>query len=868
MAQRRTLPIDNDLPLLRPCNLSRWNRIFDMQDNSKARDGFGLTGLYTDETLNTHRAKFDVDKHRIPDRAEIKQTFDVDSAIALLPPGKLPINPNTRLEFYPLPDQDKVLRRSLHVPPVKVLGDREEYESVHLHHIPNTRFGEIRGGNTIIRIFLPALRSTSSASQPHTSVDPEHLKLLYDRALRPAAQETIPEDNIRSLPATYKSEDFRASKGRGSQRQQTGRTIPGQYVEAWVEAINVRVNNDPLLKFARGFFMVVEIRGIKERTRHNVLEAEEEEETPWSQRPRVQALDKALEDWVITEQDMDFWNVDIGTNISVTIPAEGGQSLFARTDKHAEIIKHFTEKTIDRSNSYVRSRSGLGCYSRDEIAHLGSVGGFRLDLSREGQLAVTLYLQLYSSEKSVTYHLGVPCNAKRTSPTQVIGNWLHVSRHYYEALGDTFGDHSDSHNAAVRIESRVPLKHAVAVHGRLSEDDIRNWMIVIPSSAYWGFKFRRAQSIHSILMQIMDNRMDVDMKNLPAVASLIVLLVWMTNALVNRPDDGGKWDKVHNAGCVHSLIDGELVANRPLIMYNIHSLKYTSKGIPRLSGQRLIPEDVLLYVVDPTRENKLSLLQLCDLINETDRPRRAASNNRNAITWGAGDEVELPSTAAPPRSTKQRMVLTCAEGPAPNHFPNLPPLPPRHDDPDSAREGSEDDERPRHTLQEQLSRIIHNYPVQVFGKVPNCQGLKRSWCTLELPVQSDIFEDADTVADMFLSIYSLGKDSSWWEKTVNGWFPTKAELKDRPNLQGLDKMGVLQELKTIFKQHDEKWNTIIVEKLRKHANEKWRWMPALVGGHLWRTVKTPPACARQIGEIAGGPCIVFNPQFPLPHFAR
>lgn len=80
--------------------------------------------------------------------------------------------------------------------------------------------------------------------------------------------ETIPELHRRTWPSNYQSEDFRARSG--SNLQQSAKEFPGQYVNPWLTAIREKVVEKHEISWARGFFLMVEVKGVKHRSSHEV----------------------------------------------------------------------------------------------------------------------------------------------------------------------------------------------------------------------------------------------------------------------------------------------------------------------------------------------------------------------------------------------------------------------------------------------------------------------------------------------------------------------------------------------------------------------------------------------------------------------
>jgi hypothetical protein len=197
-------------------------------------------------------------------------------------------------------------------------------------------------------------------------------------------------------------------------------------------------------------------------------------------------LDKVLREWDVEQLDPDSWYFDIGTTINVTGPNGVPRCAFVRRDKHAELLKHLTGKDAELCRRWVTSSTGLRCYSVDEISHLGDIAGCRLDLnnSQPSEDGV-YYIQVYSTEKSVTYRLQGQSNSKRTSPKRILEDWKRERDKHFIPLQTAYISASSPHDVAVRIESRVTMRGVALVHTQIPDRDLRNWLIQVENTAYW-----------------------------------------------------------------------------------------------------------------------------------------------------------------------------------------------------------------------------------------------------------------------------------------------------------------------------------------------------------------------------------------------
>jgi hypothetical protein len=157
-----------------------------------------------------------------------------------------------------------------------------------------------------------------------------------------------------------------------------------------------------------------------------------------------------LNDFICNEFVKNKWYLDIATTVSIS---DDGHPLSALVNRnaHAEIIKYFTDKCIEQWQCWVDSPSGSGgIYQVDEVAHLGDVAGFRLNLSKSSPSEYGVYyLQVYSTEKSVTYHLDGVQRAKRSSTFRVINNWKKERQEHFIPLQNVSIDAAHTHDVAV-----------------------------------------------------------------------------------------------------------------------------------------------------------------------------------------------------------------------------------------------------------------------------------------------------------------------------------------------------------------------------------------------------------------------------------
>ncbi|KAG8704322.1 hypothetical protein FRC08_002293 [Ceratobasidium sp. 394] len=880
VAAVRPKTIDTDLPNMIPHSFDDWNNRFDHLeghgDDNRNRDIFALTGNYT-RGGQRYRAALDIDRYELGYDIDISALCDIDSVLGIVT-GQFPISPRATFMYYMLADIKFTLSTNLHLPTIEVLDGAEKKET-EIHHIPNARFGEI--GRLLVRIFFPA---RYDPEQRKTKASPNYvgnglLQTFYDRAVRPATTAVLPEELRRQWPARFNDELFRAGPHRreaGEARvrgrvmhQQTGREVHGQYFNEWLTDIRQRIDEDHELAFARGFFLLVEGKGLKNTnlSSHDPPEAKLADEGGNlidADNPRTTAIKAVLHDLVPAEFADDEWYIDIATSLSGRLAGPDGfpVSLFVDSELHPEIINHFSGKPLGNCSTWVKKRSGG--YQKDEVAHVGRFAGFRITFDTPGAYGIR-YLQVYTTEKSVTYHVDGRKRAKRTSPHLVLKDWETERDQHFSPLAEAYFHAAASHPVAVRIESRVPFEAYPYVHLELTGATLEPWLLCVRNTHIWGFKWRRLLAYWSVLERIctpLEARSRFSLDQLPEVGSLLVSVVYMSNALVNRPDEGGNFDEVHDSGCVHALVNRALAPIRPLGYYCLHSayLPADKNTLPRISSLRTISRPTIIYLCASTAADR-SELAILRLIRADGK--RVLDDGRTGDAWRVAEPANSRETQPHMPNKQRRVVLSVLED-VPDIFSALLP-----DDQLRVRYPSEDrDDEIREAappFSKQISDIVHNYPLQIIAKAPNKEHQGGSWCSVtsleRTEVNFNTFVDPSQARKLFKSHNDFGRNADKWDRTVKALFPTIAEKRAMGKVQGLSQLGVWEDWETVLSYMAPDAAAKAVLEVRKYVSNHWSWLPFYTRKKLWVTGPPPSVKSARVVGDEGGPWIVFNPRF-------
>ncbi|CUA73436.1 E3 ubiquitin-protein ligase SNT2 [Rhizoctonia solani] len=877
-------PIDTNLPEVSDMHLGEWNAIYDhlaeQDPTHQARDVFCFTARCRDPRNPDQpviRANVDISECRMSVGMEVNQICDVDSTIALIF-GTPPIRDEAKFNLFILPDVRYTLNADYHIPGVNILP---------VHKIPNARIGEV--GKHIVRIHCPGLyRNEDLARQKNSNFIPEaYMRELYDHGWIHVLRQVLPPHYFRVMPATFDAEAYRAEQGGNEERegprtfQQSAKPIPGRYVREIFRLLRERVDAVPELEWAKGFFLVLEGKDFKsdEAARHFPPEDAIENVNPAApQDPRGQAIASVLSDFRVEElvQPPGRLYCDIATTVFADRPPYIDEdrndmvsiSVFPNAHFHAQILNHFTEKPINECERWVQTPGGQ--YFRDEEALFRDLAGARAVIRVPGPNGVT-YFQLYLTSKYVIYNLALKQKARRTSPQKCVKDWPAERARHFIPLQETFRRAAETHSVAVRFESRVPYESYGRVHLEIATATLVDWLLWYDDDVFWGYKHRCLMSLNNVLQKFFTStkRLSITAHQVPAYASLIIIITWMANALVNRPDDGGRWDEVRHSASIHREVDGQVVPVQDLSQFTIHSLYYNDP--PRISSQRTISTPTLSYLLSLDRVMNLTQV-LYILQGRNSKPNNADQEEPELVAediWRTDDPEERMLSGAellpnPRRGNRQQIITYDAPEDAPNLFENLLPQQ------EPVRYPSEENDPEQHdipSLDRRVSDIIHKMAPQIIAKAPNRKVKDESWCLLDpYDVTVATFKNPKIPATSFTSWVDCGRRPERWNTTVKAYFPDVAghkEIMDKSNAQGLHCLEAWREWGMLLGEVDEATQQVIIEQARSHINNNWRWLPWYVSNCLWKTlsVKENNPSRTPKGKGLGGPQIIFNPKF-------
>ncbi|KAF8749380.1 hypothetical protein RHS01_10115 [Rhizoctonia solani] len=600
---------------------------------------------------------------------------------------------------------------------------------------------------------------------------------LYNLAFHPAALQTLPEDLVQEWPGTYEDKKFRSQSHKSKQKeyqnqqgksqdmrggvaQQTGQDIHVKYIQDWLDCARAMIQETEKLRWARYFFLSYKLRGVKnwECSVHPPPEVppvtvlneptgdDEDVEIEVDQEsPRVKAVKGILSHFNTTLFEPGMWFIDIATRITILPnPDNPLECTFADADMHSLLFQHYT---------------GLAFESCEELVSAGDTG--------------ITYAQIYTTNKSNTYNIALAQNAQQTSAIQMLESWDQELSTHINGLMSSFENLACNHGVALPRILLIPVE-----------------VILI----CWQALETLPACVHEKRYVPMDGRWRTFTLNRLAMAgTLLIIMEYMMNALVNRPASGGTWDQVHDAACVKEMRGNKLVPTRKLGALFLPKIHFEKNKQPRVSRQQVLDQAIILYLLGPQGQLLSSIMAFNKIVgvNLQKQPR-----NEDPCPWESGAQ----NSSAAPISNKQRLVTIRSTHDTAN--PLAGPNYAQDQDTYSSEEEDQAEQESASPFKNMLWDIISNYPIQIMNKAPNRSQARESWCRLGsnklAGVTHDFFTSMENLTRAFESYYLFPADLSKWDATVAHLFPLiQGSTGNLERQQGVSNLGVVVEFCTM-----------------------------------------------------------------------
>lgn len=244
--------------------------------------------------------------------------------------------------------------------------------------------------------------------------------------------------------------------------------VPAYLLIRFAERLREEFNNHQNLKDA---LFVHEFRGVKSATVHDPSDADDV----------AHAYRELLEGVNVPRIDMSQWHLDVGLEIR-----HEGHVLQWRNNSHLHLLRHLLPsapeieiEALHRSNRR---------FQLDTAAHMEELAGFRCAPGNTGKEDRVSYINVYTTDKSVSYqlHHGV---FHRRRAYSVLPAAIDRFVADIDIICDTIlacsGQGRDGQEGSCRIEARVPLNRFETVLLGIPYNTLRIGMVSYPLTTWW-----------------------------------------------------------------------------------------------------------------------------------------------------------------------------------------------------------------------------------------------------------------------------------------------------------------------------------------------------------------------------------------------
>lgn len=430
---------------------------------------FVLTGEFTDLDGDIKQVFIDPIQDTVTQDHRLLIARDYDSLLGIA--DKFLVN--NPLNVWAVPHNSFSLAKSIHIkhiiehpPGVSIHSMRlisatnvvrlQTFNKVEYHKIPNFEFGSWNSRHHL-HVFFPKLWDPNSertrGRNAHQTSERERA-LWYQSGFRPAIAVLLGESIASEWPATYAAERIRAQRTKGGYSWGS-KQIPTEAVDDLADQIRSMLEMDASiseddLEWARDFFVLHTIRGVKHSTYHHADDVSSD-----------YYLDKLIyheADLSSDVPDVGDWYVDVGIQIS----SDRGESMQWMTATHNEVVLQALRISDAHAERITEMNSSK--YYRDPVCHLTAISGFRITpgVQAQGEFEAS-YLQAYTTDKTVTYNVESGHYAKFIGMKEAMGQ-KHPTK-TIDGLYQLYKEAGTTNASSARLEVRVPFRFATQVLG-------------------------------------------------------------------------------------------------------------------------------------------------------------------------------------------------------------------------------------------------------------------------------------------------------------------------------------------------------------------------------------------------------------------
>lgn len=290
--------------------------------------------------------------------------------------------------------------------------------------------------------------------------------IIYDQCLRPVLQEVIP-DHQAHWPVSYAAA-LALYRGDRGQLHHGAVDIPAHHLHNFGELLLASFENHEKLKDA---FFVHEFRGLKSATVHDPTDAMDVEV----------AYTEMLTGVDVERVDMSKWYLDVGLEIR-----QDGHVLQWRRNSHQHLLRYLLPSVLEREIENVLGSDHK--FKLDIAAHTEELAGFRCCPGNTGKQDHVAYINVYTTDKSVSYQLHNGLFHRRHAYSVLPGD-IDGFLKDIDTICDTFlacsGRDGAGQEGSCRIEVRVPLNRFENILVNIPYDILHVGIVSYPLTIWW-----------------------------------------------------------------------------------------------------------------------------------------------------------------------------------------------------------------------------------------------------------------------------------------------------------------------------------------------------------------------------------------------
>lgn len=679
-----------------------------------------------------------------------------------------------------------------------------------------------------MRLFLPALYGPS----PPTSVTDAHMEALYEHIIRPAVGHAD-RRLLANWPGDYESERFRATKDEGGRVVRTNRIVPKEAGYAFFQSMFDKFRHEiEGMEFATGAFFAMEVRGIKDATRHRV--------------PRTIADTRTHRSW---HEAFNFVNLSLVNSATVEAYVDvafevglPGHSLAWKKSSHRKLMAKSTGYSEAACQAVMRNGNK---HFTDLTGLLYEVAGFRTLFGNanveDEPTSGVIKLNVYTTDKASTALTDSGRYAKFLSfdkvltpslndedPASRVREWLAGMNHVFDTAIEKGID------GKARFEARMKYHKGIFGLTNMSLIDfIKDHLIAIESVHWWSvlLQLRLSLTIVDLIPRrtyrslrmtgcagvVMDSLALPPLSRL-SLPSLLLSAVagWMIAALNARPQDWADHKRISTA-CLPVMRNAEtddLVAVRTGGTFYIHRIEAVAgetEGVRCRSDPQLPTSVARLFGYRSINEVREALTTL-------QRHQNAAA--RIAPTVYARQNTHASVTDREPVSADDES----------------------HGDFFAFKELELISDEVAHRVEIHWQKLW----VEILAKVPN-EGSRGSWLTEDMLLGSRkhfgaFLEPTDDspISDYLYTVFRKYQYrvamAEQWNAAFECLFPPPGWVKG-PHTSGYGQMSSFDSFNTFLGIQEQAvpGNAAIIRAALKKRFNTLRWAPAATISKLWKS---------------------------------